>query len=374
MCSSVQPVCSYTHVDFRIWNLVVVALKSVSFARLKVTAFVWSVGSPWSRWSNPRSAQMWSRLAPFTQQRVNIRGVDSVGSCVRAFTHNSPTAITQAPEAKETLAAAGGRLWQQVAAKKPPRTWNLLFLQVQTHTDKDQEDQDRDQAGVLWLWGQRGGRRRGGSGRWRAGEEQLQDQVLWLWRPERERQWRWELSAEREKGQESSCSTGLSQLQRGQPSYQRLSGQPSQQQHWSVVLVNMQNLCPALQSCIHRCPLSRLQFDFPTDAFDFSDEPSPGATEGHKGRPGKSSDKSKDTGTGLKKIFSGPKKVLERFIICLFCSNEVTWSSVWVSLSVSHVHLKLLRQPSSHVYFSFICPSEQLAYTNRAKRRVKTKH
>lgn len=243
MCSSVQPVCSYTHVDFRIWNLVVVALKSVSFARLKVTAFVWSVGSPWSRWSNPRSAQMWSRLAPFTQQRVNIRGVDSVGSCVRAFTHNSPTAITQAPEAKETLAAAGERLWQQVAAKKPPRTWNLLFLQVQTHTDKDQEDQDRDQAGVLWLWGQRGGRRRGGSGRWRAGEEQLQDQVLWLWRPERERQWRWELSAEREKGQESSCSTGLSQLQRGQPSYQRLSGQPSQQQHWSVVLVNMQNLC-----------------------------------------------------------------------------------------------------------------------------------
>lgn len=59
-------------------------------------------------------------------------------------------------------------------------------------------------------------------------------------------------------------------------------------------------------------PLSR-HFDFPTDAFDFSDEPSPGAAEGQKGRPGKSSDKSKDAGTGLKKIFSGPKKVLERF-------------------------------------------------------------
>uniref|UniRef100_H2STT2 Wings apart-like protein homolog n=1 Tax=Takifugu rubripes TaxID=31033 RepID=H2STT2_TAKRU len=45
-----------------------------------------------------------------------------------------------------------------------------------------------------------------------------------------------------------------------------------------------------------------------TDAFDFSDESSPGATEGQKGRTGKSSDKSKDSGTGLKKIFSGPKK------------------------------------------------------------------
>ncbi|CAG10061.1 unnamed protein product [Tetraodon nigroviridis] len=54
--------------------------------------------------------------------------------------------------------------------------------------------------------------------------------------------------------------------------------------------------------------LAVLQVGFPTDAFDFSDESSPGATEGQKGRPGKSSDKSKDTSTGLKKIFSGPKK------------------------------------------------------------------
>uniref|UniRef100_H2STS9 Wings apart-like protein homolog n=1 Tax=Takifugu rubripes TaxID=31033 RepID=H2STS9_TAKRU len=45
-----------------------------------------------------------------------------------------------------------------------------------------------------------------------------------------------------------------------------------------------------------------------SNAFDFSDESSPGATEGQKGRTGKSSDKSKDSGTGLKKIFSGPKK------------------------------------------------------------------
>lgn len=72
------------------------------------------------------------------------------------------------------------------------------------------------------------------------------------------------------------------------------------------------------QLSTYRCPLTHRQFDFPTDAFDFSDESSPGATEGHKGRTGKSSDKSKDTGTGLKKIFSGPKKVLEHFIICLY--------------------------------------------------------
>ncbi|XP_071399627.1 wings apart-like protein homolog [Centroberyx affinis] len=45
-----------------------------------------------------------------------------------------------------------------------------------------------------------------------------------------------------------------------------------------------------------------------TDAFDFSDDSSPGATEGQKGRSGKPSDKSKDFGTGAKKIFSGPKK------------------------------------------------------------------
>lgn len=45
-----------------------------------------------------------------------------------------------------------------------------------------------------------------------------------------------------------------------------------------------------------------------TDAFDFSDDSSPGVTEGQKGRTGKQSDKSKDSATGLKKIFSGPKK------------------------------------------------------------------
>ncbi|KAM9364019.1 wings apart-like protein homolog isoform 2-T2 [Pholidichthys leucotaenia] len=45
-----------------------------------------------------------------------------------------------------------------------------------------------------------------------------------------------------------------------------------------------------------------------TDAFDFSDDSSPAGTEGQKARPGKPSDKSKDTGSGLKKIFSGPKK------------------------------------------------------------------
>lgn len=51
---------------------------------------------------------------------------------------------------------------------------------------------------------------------------------------------------------------------------------------------------------------------FPTDAFDFSDDSSPGGTEGLKGRSGKTSDKSKEMGSGLKKIFSGPKKVTER--------------------------------------------------------------
>ncbi|XP_063347274.1 wings apart-like protein homolog isoform X2 [Pelmatolapia mariae] len=45
-----------------------------------------------------------------------------------------------------------------------------------------------------------------------------------------------------------------------------------------------------------------------TDAFDFSDDSSPGGTEGQKARSGKPSDKSKDVGSGLKKIFSGPKK------------------------------------------------------------------
>ncbi|XP_030603868.1 wings apart-like protein homolog isoform X2 [Archocentrus centrarchus] len=45
-----------------------------------------------------------------------------------------------------------------------------------------------------------------------------------------------------------------------------------------------------------------------TDAFDFSDDSSPGGTEGQKARSGKPSDKSRDVGSGLKKIFSGPKK------------------------------------------------------------------
>ncbi|XP_038152042.1 wings apart-like protein homolog [Cyprinodon tularosa] len=45
-----------------------------------------------------------------------------------------------------------------------------------------------------------------------------------------------------------------------------------------------------------------------TDAFEFSDDSSPGVTEGQKGRPGKQGDRSKDSATGLKKIFSGPKK------------------------------------------------------------------
>ncbi|KAF7658672.1 hypothetical protein LDENG_00009410 [Lucifuga dentata] len=45
-----------------------------------------------------------------------------------------------------------------------------------------------------------------------------------------------------------------------------------------------------------------------TDAFDFCDDSSPGSTEGQRGRSGKPSDKSKELGTGLKKIFSGPKK------------------------------------------------------------------
>uniref|UniRef100_UPI0037E7DF01 wings apart-like protein homolog n=1 Tax=Semicossyphus pulcher TaxID=241346 RepID=UPI0037E7DF01 len=45
-----------------------------------------------------------------------------------------------------------------------------------------------------------------------------------------------------------------------------------------------------------------------TDAFDFSDDSSPGGTEGQRGRSGKPGDKSKDGASGLKKIFSGPKK------------------------------------------------------------------
>ncbi|CAJ1067152.1 LOW QUALITY PROTEIN: wings apart-like protein homolog [Xyrichtys novacula] len=45
-----------------------------------------------------------------------------------------------------------------------------------------------------------------------------------------------------------------------------------------------------------------------TDAFDFSDDSSPGGTEGQRGRSGKPGDKSKESGSGFKKIFSGPKK------------------------------------------------------------------
>ncbi|XP_054456255.1 LOW QUALITY PROTEIN: wings apart-like protein homolog [Anoplopoma fimbria] len=45
-----------------------------------------------------------------------------------------------------------------------------------------------------------------------------------------------------------------------------------------------------------------------TDNCDFAEDSSPGGAEGQKGRSGKSSDKSKDAGSGLKKIFSGPKK------------------------------------------------------------------
>lgn len=49
----------------------------------------------------------------------------------------------------------------------------------------------------------------------------------------------------------------------------------------------------------------------PKDAFDFSDDSSPGGTEGQKGISGKVGEKSKDLVTGFKKIFSGPKKVSE---------------------------------------------------------------
>lgn len=57
----------------------------------------------------------------------------------------------------------------------------------------------------------------------------------------------------------------------------------------------------------------------PADAFDFSDDSSPGGTEGQKARSGKPSDKSKDAGSGLKKIFSGPKKVFERVLKWAVC-------------------------------------------------------
>ncbi|XP_053731630.1 wings apart-like protein homolog isoform X2 [Synchiropus splendidus] len=45
-----------------------------------------------------------------------------------------------------------------------------------------------------------------------------------------------------------------------------------------------------------------------TDAFDFSDDSSPGGTDGQKGRAAKQIEKSKESGIGFKKIFSGPKK------------------------------------------------------------------
>lgn len=45
-----------------------------------------------------------------------------------------------------------------------------------------------------------------------------------------------------------------------------------------------------------------------TDGFDLADDSSPGGAEVQKGRSGKSSEKSKDSASGLKKIFSGPKK------------------------------------------------------------------
>lgn len=45
-----------------------------------------------------------------------------------------------------------------------------------------------------------------------------------------------------------------------------------------------------------------------TDAFDFSDDSSPGGTEMHKARSAKPGEKSKEVGSGTKKIFSGPKK------------------------------------------------------------------
>lgn len=61
----------------------------------------------------------------------------------------------------------------------------------------------------------------------------------------------------------------------------------------------------------------------PQDAFDYSDDCSPGGTEGQKGS--KVGDKSKDPVTGFKKIFSGPKKVRQSCQV-LLCSRrtEVT--------------------------------------------------
>lgn len=57
----------------------------------------------------------------------------------------------------------------------------------------------------------------------------------------------------------------------------------------------------------------------PQDAFDYSDDCSPGGTEGQKGS--KVGDKSKDPVTGFKKIFSGPKKVQQSCQV-LLCSRR----------------------------------------------------
>lgn len=58
----------------------------------------------------------------------------------------------------------------------------------------------------------------------------------------------------------------------------------------------------------------------PQDAFDFSDDSSPGGTEGQKGS--KVGDKSKDPVTGFKKIFSGPKKVRQSCQVFFVCSQH----------------------------------------------------
>uniref|UniRef100_A0A8C5NE74 Wings apart-like protein homolog n=1 Tax=Gouania willdenowi TaxID=441366 RepID=A0A8C5NE74_GOUWI len=64
----------------------------------------------------------------------------------------------------------------------------------------------------------------------------------------------------------------------------------------------------ALSSSVDSPHTSDSQDSQASNAFDFSDDPSPGGTDVQKGRSGKSGDKSKDTCSGLKKIFSGPKK------------------------------------------------------------------
>lgn len=78
----------------------------------------------------------------------------------------------------------------------------------------------------------------------------------------------------------------------------------------------------------------------PLDAFDFSDDSISSATEGQKGSRG--GDKSKDSLTGFKKIFSGPKKVQqscdtlnwqfassllkwEKYFALWFCKEWFSW-------------------------------------------------